>query len=206
MKRFLGGFVALAALLVLAPATQAHAAQIPGPFGSANTYMGWRTAPHTVCFSYPDNGGLKRIVSATVNVWTKSDATVVRRNDCAASGFAANQTIRMAFRASSGGECATTDTGSPLVWKGPLSRIGQDTLWAYGPPGVTTIWINSNVVSGCRSTAAQWEHLISHEVGHGLGLGHGAGGIMSSQGYGDGNGWDYRQPTATNLNQVSFLY
>ena len=173
----------------------------PYAYGSDEVYTGQRPAPSntTLCFSYPDTGGLRNQVNAAVSAWNKSDATVVRRNDCAKSGFAPGQIVKMAM-ASDGSTAWCARTPSVSSWSNrAVPRVNTSSLtmpWVRG--AATTIQINSLVVRGCRETATQWLHLISHETGHWMGLGHAAGDVMSS--------WSYALPGPASIAKVNFLY
>ena len=192
----LGGALVLAG--VLAPQTAHAADQLPGNTGSNYTYMGWRTQSTRACFEYPDSGGLRKQVSAAVNTWNASQAAVYRRQNCAASGFSAAETVRMKMDSLGPGVCAVTPGGGngadvPRIDAGPVYVRMKLT-------GTVTIKVNSDVAVGCRMTADQWQHLITHELGHRLGLGHAAGGVMAA------GSWSYSLPTSANVTQLDLLY
>lgn len=200
--RRLPGILAGGALAITAGAAPAQAADtLPGDTGSAFQYMGWRSQTTRVCFNYPDTGSLRTQVSRAVNTWNASQATVVRRANCAASGFRADETVKMAFAPGSkfsGKWCGVTPGGG---LGGTVQRTDAGDLYVRMKlTGTSTIWINQDLTAGCRTTSGMWQHLITHELGHRLGFGHDEGGVMGS------GSWSYADPTPKNIDDLNLLY
>ncbi len=83
--------------------------------------------------------------------------------------------------------CAKTDPG-PYLDSGGIVRT-------------MTIWLNvaPRWKAGCYSSASQRAHIISHELGHALGLAHRDGpSVMAS--------WSYQWPTSADLTQIELRY
>ena len=180
--------------------------------GANDVHMGWQVS-QGVCVNYPASGGWYKYVAAAVNAWDKSEATVVRRDSCAASGFSGREIVRFKSVYRTDRVCATTtaadgtgDGQGDYDWK-PMSRVGTGTKYVWTPRYYMLISINMDpsARSGCLGSGFAVQHVIAHELGHALDEGHAAGGIMGSQGYG-GDGWRYSLPTADNIRIANESY
>lgn len=91
------------------------------------------------------------------------------------------------------------------AWCGKTGSDAYDWVYSGGQwtwaPRAMVIWLNvaSRWASGCTATAAMRAHVISHELGHALGMAHRTGAsVMAS--------WSYQWPTTIDLAGVEDRY
>jgi hypothetical protein len=148
MRRALALFAA--ATLALIPAST------PSP-AHADTYMNWQFRPGRICVDY--HGWQFWPTAEATRRWDTSRLWLVAWWSC--SSQPRNMTVVLrTYSDSAVHACATTDPGPSLDAGGYVRQM--------------TIWLNvaSQARAGCYATYAMRAHVISHELGHAIGLGH----------------------------------
>ena len=165
-------------------------------------YAGWRPADGTICVQYPATGYWP--VSTAVNDWNRSEASIVRRDNCARSGFPRNRTVIVVAYKEANLTCGYLDTGAwhdDAIYDGyRLVTVNGEKkyMWTLYQP---TIKLNLDPrARQCFGTATNRARTVRHEIGH-LWLDHGAGGVMTSCVCDP-----IKVVTATNIAQVNTLY
>jgi hypothetical protein len=160
----------------------------------AATYEQWRFRDGQIC--YQDHGSIRWDGAASVSRWNAADVDIVTMNEC--TGFTRGMIIDLKlYNNPNEKACAKTGSNSyswEYVWS-----AGKTARWV---PNLMVIWINtaSNLEAGCAKTSGMRAHLLSHELGHALGVGHvtGASSVMAS--------WSVWWPTSWDLANVNAAY
>lgn len=149
-------FVLLLALGFVTP-QQAHAAA---------GWVSWLIPNGTLCVQTGTQTWLP-LTTAAAN-WNRTDATVVAKVSCA--GYPRSMTVIVrSYTSSTDGACAKT--GSPsYTW----TYVRGVWTWV---PNAPTISVNQwpRMRAACQGTYRKRLNLMTHELGHVLGLGHASG-------------------------------
>ena len=170
--------VAVTLASAILPAVSASAAD--------NGLQGWRFRTGVICV---DTHGWTRWPAreSAARYGAISDLNVFAWVDCSSQPVS-QRVVLATYNNPNEFACAVTDPGK--------------TLDSGGIVRTMTIRFNMapRVFNGCHATAAQRAHLMSHELGHALGLSHrtNAVSVMS--------GWTYQWPTTLDLKTLQGLY
>ncbi len=154
------------------------------PEPAAAVDQGWRFRPGRICVDY--HGWQFWPTVEAISRWDASKLWMVAWWSC--SSQPRNMTIVLRiYQDATVAACARTDPGPYLDAGGYVRQM--------------TIWLNTapQAKAGCYATYAMRAHIISHELGHALGLAHRMGAsVMAS--------WAYQWPTSTDIYDLSGLY
>lgn len=171
------GLLLVALLAVLAGTQQAQATD--------SYFQQWRFRTTKVCVE--THGWRFWPARDAATRWSASGAVnVFAWSDCSSQPVSQRVVLRV-YDNPAEYACAKTDAGRYLDSGGYVRTM--------------TIWLNvaPRWKAGCYATASQRAHIISHELGHALGLAHRDGpSVMAS--------WAYQWPTASDLYQLKRRY
>ena len=186
VKRILASLVVALGIVLGLGATPAQAASAPG-------WNNWLMPTGTICVQTGTQTWLPLATAAWH--WNKSDATMIYRVSC--TGYARSMTvITRSYSSSSDGACAKF-TGGGWSWQ----KVRGVWTWV---PKAPTILVNqwSRIRAHCQGTYRRRLNLMSHELGHVLGLSH-ATGITVMRTY---NNETYVVPTVYDIARVNRRY
>lgn len=164
------------------------------PTASAATYEKWRFRDGQIC--YQDHGSTRWDGTVATAKWNAADVDIVSMNTC--TGYSRGMVIDLkTYNDPKDYACAKTGSNSyswEYVWS-----AGKVAKWV---PNLMVIWINTapSLESRCAKTSGMRAHLLSHELGHALGVGHqsGTASVMGA--------WSVWWPTSLDLKNVNAVY
>lgn len=172
-----------------------------GNFAKAATYEPWGFSYERICFE--DNAWKRWPTAQATALWDQSDAWLVNWDDC--SSQPRNKTIKLKIYYEPTGGCAKTGSDT-YTWQYAYTKEGvRKAQWH---PDAMTIWMNMapERKAGCYSTPAQLAHVLSHELGHAIGVGHN-GDLDSVMCTTPAScGWKWQWPTNDDLANANGIY
>jgi len=186
-----------AAIVVLAAAMSA---MLVAP-ASAATYELWHFRDGQIC--YQDHGSTRWDGIYSVPKWNVADVNLVTLNDC--SAYPRYMVIDLkTYNDPADYACAKTGSeGNDYSWVYVSKNGVRTAAWA---PNRMTIWINTSAAlqPKCTATSGMRAHLLTHELGHAIGLGHPpAGSPVSVMRQG---AWSVWWPTSWDLANANAYY
>lgn len=164
---------------------------------TAGTYQDWRFRDGQIC--YQDRGSTRWDGTVVTAKWRAGGVNLVTKDAC--TGYARGMIIDVKyFNDPKDLACGKTGASS---WSWEYTRsTGKVARWV---PNDMTIWINTapSMQAGCASTSGKRAHVLTHEMGHALGLAHLPAGSKSVMPSGS---WAVWWPTALDLKNLNALY
>ena len=168
---------------------------------SAKTFEMWHFRDGQVCFQ--DHGWTRWPAASAVAKWNVADVNIVRASSCATRPRSMVIDLKT-YNDPKDYACAkTASEGNDYSWVYVTKNGVRTASWA---PNRMTIWMNMapSLYARCHATAAMRAHLVSHELGHGIGVGHPDGkppvSVMPQ------GSWSVQWPTAWDLANVNAIY
>lgn len=183
-------------LVKLAAATLLITA-LNAPQASAGTYETWRFRDGQIC--YQDHGSTRWDGTAVTAKYRAGGVNIVSRDTC--TGYSRGMVIDLkAYNDPADYACAKTGSNS-YSWE-YVHSAGKVAKWV---PNLMVIWVNTApaLAGKCTATSGMRAHLLSHEMGHALGLAHLPAGSASVMPQG---AWSVWWPTSMDLRNVNALY
>lgn len=168
------------------------------PAQAAGVYESWRFRDGQICFQ--DHGSTRYDGTAATAKWNAADVNIVSRDVC--TGFSRGMIIDLkTYNDPSDYACAKTGSNS-YSWEYVRSTGAKVAKWV---PNLMVIWINTaaSLAPRCNATSGMRAHLLSHELGHALGLAHLPAGTASVMPQGS---WSVWWPTALDVRNVNAVY
>lgn len=168
---------------------------LSAPTASAATFEQWRFRDGQIC--YQDHGSIRWDGAASVSRWNAADVDIVTMNEC--TGYTRGMIIDLKLY-NNPNEKACAKTGSNTYSWEYVYSAGKVAKWV---PNLMVIWINtaSNLEPQCAKTSGMRAHLLSHELGHAIGVGHQPAGVSSVMA-----SWSVWWPTSLDLKNVNSVY
>jgi hypothetical protein len=165
---------------------------------SAGTYEQWRFRDGTIC--YQDHGSSRWDGTTVTAKWRAGGVNIISRDFCA--GFSRGMIIDLkTYNDPSDYACAKTGSNS-YSWEYVYSSGTRTAKWV---PNLMVIWFNTApaLQPKCTATSGMRAHLLTHEMGHALGLAHLPTGSKSVMPQG---AWSVWWPTSLDLAHVNSIY
>lgn len=173
-------------------------AVVAAPASAAGTYESWRMRDGQICFQ--DHGSVRWDGTAVTAKWNAADVDIVSRDVC--TGYARGMIIDLkTYDDPSDYACAKTGSNS-YSWEYVYSSGTRVAKWV---PNLMVIWVNTaaSLAPRCNASSGMRAHLLSHELGHAIGLAHLPAGTASVMPQG---AWSVWWPTPLDLRNVNAVY
>lgn len=162
---------------------------------ATNPYEMWQFRNGRVCVQ--TGGSTYWPITTAVAAWNRTNVDVVSDVTCAA--FPRRQTVvfKAYYDSSRTAACAKTGSNS-YSWEYVTYNGVKVARWV---PNEMVVWLNwaPYWAKVCRGTVGARTHLVTHELGHALGLAHnGDRSVM--------NGWTYQLPTVLDVQRANARY
>lgn len=163
-----------------------------------SVYEKWRFRDGQVC--YQDHGSARWDGTVVAAKWNVADVNIISRDVC--TGFSRGMIIDLkTYNDPSDIACGKTGSNS-YSWVYVYSSGTRVARWV---PDLMVIWINTApaLQPKCTATSGMRAHLLSHEMGHAMGLAHLPKGVASVMPQGS---WSVWWPTLSDLKNVNAVY
>ena len=168
------------------------------PASAAGPYEQWRFRDGQIC--YQDHGSARWDGTVVAAKWNVADVNIVSRDTC--TGFSRGMIIDLKmYNDPKDYACAKTGSNS-YSWEYVYSSGTRVARWV---PNLMVIWINTapSLAPKCTANSGMRAHLLSHEMGHAIGLAHLPAGTASVMPQG---AWSVWWPTLLDLKNADADY
>lgn len=168
---------------------------------TVSPYEKWRFRDGQICFQ--DHGSARWDGTVAAAKWNAADVDIISMDTC--TGFSRGMIIDLkTYNDPSDYACAKTGSNS-FSWEYVRSTGTKVARWV---PNLMVLWINTaaSLAPKCTANSGMRAHLLSHEMGHAIGLAHQPLGTASVMPQGSASVWSVWWPTPLDLRNVNVVY